>query len=509
MLVNLSMPGRILNKNILLSNIIRPSLIILVIMIIGGLLRIFDLSSKSFWVDELLSMWHSIDIVDTKSFFTSHQGNAHPPLYFLLLKLWSIGGNGEFYLRLLSVLFGTLVIPVTYLLGKEFFKTKASILAASLVAISPFLLRFDREVRMYPLFVFLSIISIFFFIKALRQDQSKYWIGYTIVTILNTYTHYHTFLIVASMWLFFFVRFKTYKYLWKKALVSQVVIALCFCFWLPTFIVHLTNMSALGGEPTRFPTIFGFWVKPAYLFFSFSLGQTVLPWNFLIVIPGVIIFSCLFFYGIKSMLKTKETAVFFLIFLLFPILLALLISDAMPRYLVFLSPIYCLIIAYGISSISHNIFQIFAFFLVTILIGFSLVNYYQNREFHILANVDPWREVGKYLSENIKKDDQVINIGGTPLKYYAGLNVPILGANTMVTLKQMKIHETGRVWLIVSNPAHKKKGEEAIQWMNKHYNIIAEKKYYKDPDYIRKTKYFKKQFLEYRIKVYLYGKITY
>ena len=119
-------------------------------------------------------------------------------------------------------------------------------------------------------------------------------------------------------------------------------------------------MSALGGEPTRFPSIFGFWVKPAYLFFSYSLGQTVLPWNYLIVIPGVIIFFSLFFYGIKPMLKTKDTAVFFSIFLFFPMLLALLISDAMPRYLVFLGPIYCLIIANGISSISHNMFQIFS-----------------------------------------------------------------------------------------------------------------------------------------------------
>ena len=205
------------------------------------------------------------------------------------------------------------------------------------------------------------------------------------------------------------------------------------------------------------------------------------------------------------MLKTKDTAVFFSIFLFLPMLLALLISDAMPRYLIFLSPIYYLIIANGIASISHNIFQIFILLFVTILIGFSVVNYYLNREFHILANVDPWREVGKYINENIKKDDQVFNIGGSlPLKYYSRLNVSILGAD-MVTLNQMKIHENGRVWLIVSNPALKKKGEEAIQWMNKHYNIIAEKKYHKDSDYIKKAKYFRKNFLEHRIKIYLYG----
>ena len=79
----------------------------------------------------------------------------------------------------------------------------------------------------------------------------------------------------------------------------------------------------------------------------------------------------------------------------------------------------------------------------------------------------------------------------------------------MMTLKQMKIHENGRVWLIFSNPAYKKEGEEVIQWMNEHYNIITEKKYYKDSDYIRKTKYFKKEFLEYRIKVFLYVRANY
>ena len=81
----------------------------------------FDLGSKSFWDDEIVSILHSTDIVDMKSFFTSQRGNVHPPLYFLLLKFWSIGGNDEYYLRLLSVLFGTLTIPITYLLGKEFF----------------------------------------------------------------------------------------------------------------------------------------------------------------------------------------------------------------------------------------------------------------------------------------------------------------------------------------------------------------------------------------------------
>ena len=114
------------------------------------------------------------------------------------------------------------------------------------------------------------------------------------------------------------------------------------------------------------------------------------------------------------------------------------------------------------------------------------------------------------LNNNIKKDDQVIQIGGgLPLTYYSKIKVPTLNGN-MMTLKQMMIHENGRIWLIVSPPqVYKKKGEEVIQWMNENYKIISQKKYYRDSDYIRKSKFFKKDFLEYRIKVYLYGPKNY
>jgi len=480
-------------------------IILLIIMLIGSILRIVYLDDNSFWTDELLSICHSNNINNLSTFFSPHCGNAHPPLYFLLLRFWSLGGEGEFYLRLLSVIFGILVIPTAYLLGRQFFDRKICLVGAFLVAISPFHMLYDREVRMYSLFTLLTIISLYFFIRALREEKSIFWIGYTIITILNTYTHYHAFLIILLEWVFFIVRYKYYKHLLKKAIISQFIVAFCFSFWVQSFLFHLKHSSVLGEDVTRFPTIFGAWIKPCYLFFSFSLGQTIMPWNYKIVIPAIVIFSCTFIWGIKSMIKYKETLLFFLLSLFVPIFVGLFITDLMPRYFVFLAPIYYLIIAKGISSFPNIKVKVVSMIIITILLSFSLNNYYTGREFHILANVDPWREVGMYLKENVIEEDIVFNIGGVPINYYTGFKIPILRENALEVLREdLQKKKFKKVWLIVSNTKYKRQGEDAIKWMNEHYHLISEKRYLWDPDYTNKKKFFKKNFLEYRIKIYLY-----
>ena len=498
----------IVNDKNLIFKTSKPVIIFfLLVIVLGAILRIFDLSSKSLWTDELLSIWHAKDIVSLKAFFSPMWGNAHPPLYFLLLKFWSIGGEGEFYLRLLSVIFGALVIYATYLLGTQFFNRKTCLIAAFLVAISPLHVLYDREVRMYSLFTLLTIISLYFFIRALREGKTIFWIGYTVFTVLTIYTHYHAFLIILLEWIFFIVRFKYYKHWIKRAILSQITIAVSFAFWLPAFFYHLKHYSVLGEESTKFPITLGSWIKPFYLFFSFSIGQTVLPWNYIIVIPAMIIFAGAFILGIKSFIKQNETLLFFLISLFIPIFIGLFISDLMPRYFLFLSPIYILVIANGILNFPTVRLQVISIVIVVILLGYSLKNYYTNREFHILAHVDPWREVGHYLKENVKREDIIFNIGGVPINYYADYNIPVLETNALQVITeelQNKNNQFRRTWLIVSNPKYKKESEKVNRWMNERYSLISEKRYIKDPHYARKARLFKKDFLEHRIRIFLF-----
>lgn len=482
----------------------KEAVVLLFIMLLGLLLRIYDLGSKSFWIDELLSIWHARDIINLKEFLSSHQDNLHPPLYFLLLKIWAYGGSSELWLRLLSVFLGVLLIPATYLLGRLFFSVHGSILGALFVACSPFHLLHDREVRMYSLFPLLTIFSIYLFIKALRNGKIWYWLTYTVITILNTYTHYHAFIVLAFEWVYILINYSRYKYLLKKFFISQIAIICVFLAWLPALLFHIFGEGINLG---RFPTTIGVWIKPIYLFFSFSLGQTVLPWNYLIVFPAGIIFTYLTLrFVIKGGSENRDAVLFVLLLVIISICMALFISDLMPRYMIFLAPVYYLVIGEGISSINRREVKYFIVIFICMLMGYSSINYYTNKEFHILATVDPWREVGQYLKVNVKPDDVIINIGGVPVNYYTNFDMPLLGTNAFEEVNKLIIKKKPeQIWMVVSNPLFKEEAGKVLDLMDKHYKKILEKNYFYDADWQTKSKYFKKDFLEYRIRIYKYA----
>ena len=144
---------------------------------------------------------------------------------------------------------------------------------------------------------------------------------------------------------------------------------------------------------------------------------------------------------------------------------------------------------------------------LTAILSFPVRNYYLNQEFHILANVTPWREVGKYIKDNFHENDILINVGSGPsLSYYSGLDAPTLGLNAINKIKEIDNIPSKNIWVVVSNPAYKEAADSVLIWMNKNYKLINEKKYFRDNDFDRKSKYFNKNFLEYRVKVYLFRK---
>ncbi|RYF28745.1 MAG: hypothetical protein EOO17_04390 [Chloroflexi bacterium] len=78
--------------------------------------------------------------------------DAHPPLYYLLLKGWiGVFGLSDLSLRASSALFGALAIVATALLLRKLFTTKVAIISLPFLTLAPFMLRYDYEIRMYAL----------------------------------------------------------------------------------------------------------------------------------------------------------------------------------------------------------------------------------------------------------------------------------------------------------------------------------------------------------------------
>lgn len=202
-------------------------------VLIGALLRFWNLDLKALWLDEtitaLFSLGHTYyevpiatvrPLADFQSLFqwqpsscaaiaaAVRQQSTHPPLFFCWLHQW-LGWIDHWdvslawKLRSLPALLGTLTIPIIYRLNRVAFSPAAGVAAAALMAVSPFAVYLSQEARHYTLPMLLMTLSLVGFVLMLqelwnRQMRPGIWIGWVLLNGLGLYTHYFFGLIVMA-----------------------------------------------------------------------------------------------------------------------------------------------------------------------------------------------------------------------------------------------------------------------------------------------------------------------
>ena len=116
----------------------------------GPLLRAWQIGGKSLWIDEAFSVWVARQPLAEGVAWLARI-DQHPPLYCALLHLWLCLDDGPAAVRLLSALASTLNVPVLYRLGACLAGRKVGLLAATVLALSPFHVYLAQEARMYAL----------------------------------------------------------------------------------------------------------------------------------------------------------------------------------------------------------------------------------------------------------------------------------------------------------------------------------------------------------------------
>ena len=151
--------------------------LVIIITLIGGFLRVLLLNNKGLWLEETFSVWvSSHSVVEMLQWIA--RIDQHPPLYYLLLHYWiTLSGDGPYYVRLLSALFGAATIPIIYLIGKRLSGVGMGLAAAVILAFSPFNIRFGQETRMYTFLTFNAALAIYALIRLLTDSRSIEPIG--------------------------------------------------------------------------------------------------------------------------------------------------------------------------------------------------------------------------------------------------------------------------------------------------------------------------------------------
>ncbi|MAG07428.1 hypothetical protein CMI46_01270 [Candidatus Pacearchaeota archaeon] len=163
-----SFVDRIINKTLSLK---KETYFVILLLILGFILRSVNALGRKFSGDEMVHGTHAIGFINSGKLQIMDQSAVWFWLTDLFLKLF---GANLFGIRFTSVLFGTLLIAVTYLLGKEIFNKKVGIFAAILTTISAYQVSF-MEAGMDTTMTFFAMFSIYFFVKFIKTNKNFFF----------------------------------------------------------------------------------------------------------------------------------------------------------------------------------------------------------------------------------------------------------------------------------------------------------------------------------------------
>ncbi len=192
------------------------------------LLRFWHLTDSCLWFDEIFSI-HAAEHDWKNLFWFVAQDLIHPPLFYILLKIWIfLGGESLFWLRLFPVLFSTIALIPFYLLCRQLKLNHPAIaLALSFFAANGALIKYAQEVRMYGVLLCVSLFSLWLFVRFL--NLGKGFVVLSVINILLVYTHYFGWFVVLTE-VFAVAIFQRIKI--RQILVMFVLTAISFAPWI-------------------------------------------------------------------------------------------------------------------------------------------------------------------------------------------------------------------------------------------------------------------------------------
>jgi len=182
------------------------------IILTGTILRILLAINTQIWFDEALSIYIArVPVIKLLPFIIARSWEQQPLLYSLLLKLLLNFNLSELWLRMLSVCCGVAVIYMTYKLALLVFDKYVGLLSASLVAFNGTFLNYSCQLRVYMVWVLLSILSLYFLVKLIANPSRKNIIFHILFTALAIYAHYFGFFLLLAELLLLFLNKQSSK----------------------------------------------------------------------------------------------------------------------------------------------------------------------------------------------------------------------------------------------------------------------------------------------------------
>jgi len=187
-------------------------------LILGIVVRAAYLGAASLWMDEgytyhlsrlpfgsLSDLRNSVEL-NTSMLATLYRLDAHPPLFYVLLKGWILmawhgaGEPPEWFLRIPSALSSIGSLWILNLLSRRLLTPPAADAALAVASFSQASVWMGQEVRMYPLLGLLVVCGAWGAVVGLLDHRRSGLVMWTVCSVLGCYTHYLGILAPLATW---------------------------------------------------------------------------------------------------------------------------------------------------------------------------------------------------------------------------------------------------------------------------------------------------------------------
>jgi uncharacterized membrane protein len=331
------------------------------LIFVGFALRVWRIGAQSLWLDEALSVVFARPSLRPLLALLISE-DLHPPLYYVALHYWmAVSGQSEFAVRFLSLLTSLPAVPLTYAFGVALFRSPrrterdgwaraVGVGGATLLAISPFMVYYAQEARMYSLLATLGVLSAYTLWKVLTTGGRRWWAAHAIATAALLYTQYFGALVVAFEGIYLLGSLLVRR---RGALAGLLSLAAAGALYVPWLPGAFAQMQRLLTIPDFWKGDFQLSFFVTHIFGAFALGNVAAfqQLGVLVAVPALLLGGGLGWLAWRG-LRSGTGELYLLTSLLIPlaVLYAVLVRDPKftERYLIMIVPAFYLAIASGL-----------------------------------------------------------------------------------------------------------------------------------------------------------------
>jgi len=233
--------------------------ILILCLLVGFALRFYTFDQKSLWIDEIHTFNDSRDDIRGQlNFYKENPSYLHPPLFFFLTHQFYPFTKPERDLRIIPLFFGTLSIPMIYLLARSFSPAIALPCTLSLTFMA-YHISLSQDGRSYALLMFLAMAGLYFFMKHLQTSKKRYLLPAAFFFATSLHTSYSSIPFVALSQILWFYRVKEDD---KKSrffsflILNGLILLLCLP-WIIFIALNYKDQLLMDPYQAKVPIYFG------------------------------------------------------------------------------------------------------------------------------------------------------------------------------------------------------------------------------------------------------------